>query len=185
MKSLIRVAQELQSFFEEKSWKFCFIGGLALQRWGNPRLTQDVDVTLLTGFGEEENFINTLLSKYSSRVPDPVQFAMSNRVLLLQSGQVGIDIALAGLPFEEEITRRSTLFEYLPGIFLMTCSAEDLLIMKAFANRTQDWADIESILERQRSLLDFSHVENYLKPLCELKEAPEIWVRLESLIRRR
>ena len=30
------------------------MGGVALQRWGEPRLTQDVDLTLLTGFGDEE-----------------------------------------------------------------------------------------------------------------------------------
>jgi hypothetical protein len=47
---VIRAAAELQAVCESQSWRFCFIGGLALQRWGEPRETVDVDLTLLTGF---------------------------------------------------------------------------------------------------------------------------------------
>jgi hypothetical protein len=41
-----------------RRWEFCLIGGLAVQRWGEMRTTLDVDITLLTGFGREEEFIN-------------------------------------------------------------------------------------------------------------------------------
>jgi hypothetical protein len=30
---LFAAALELQSFFEARRWRFCFIGGLAVQRW--------------------------------------------------------------------------------------------------------------------------------------------------------
>ncbi len=50
MNEVIRAAAELQAVCESQSWRFCFIGGLALQRWGEPRETVDVDLTLLTGF---------------------------------------------------------------------------------------------------------------------------------------
>jgi len=43
MRDLFRLANDIQSFCRERVWKFCFIGGLALQRWGEPRLTGDVD----------------------------------------------------------------------------------------------------------------------------------------------
>lgn len=43
-------ALELQRFFVGNKWDFSFIGGIVLQRWGEPRLTVDIDVTLLTGF---------------------------------------------------------------------------------------------------------------------------------------
>ena len=60
MIELFQVAQELQRLFRKYSWKFCFIGGLALQRWGEPRVTQDIDLTLLTGIGKEErNYYST------------------------------------------------------------------------------------------------------------------------------
>ena len=49
MNEVIRAAAELQTVCEEECCRFCFIGGLAVQRWGEPRETVDVDLTLLTG----------------------------------------------------------------------------------------------------------------------------------------
>ena len=51
-------AVEVEAFCRARGWSFCFIGGIAVQRWGTPRFTQDVDVTLLTGFGGEEAFVD-------------------------------------------------------------------------------------------------------------------------------
>ncbi len=61
MNGLYEAALEVQSFMQCRGWRFCIIGGLALQRWGEPRVTRDVDVTLLTGFGDEERYINEQL----------------------------------------------------------------------------------------------------------------------------
>ena len=71
MTPLLEAARDLQTFLTERQWKFCIIGGIALLRWGEPRFTRDVDVTLLSGFGREDEFIAPLLeSGYSGRVPD-------------------------------------------------------------------------------------------------------------------
>jgi Nucleotidyl transferase AbiEii toxin, Type IV TA system len=89
---VIRAASEVQAVCEGESWRFCFIGGLALQRWGEPRETVDVDLTLLTGFGGEEPFIAQLLQKFQSRIANAAEFARAHRVLLLRSSAgVGID----------------------------------------------------------------------------------------------
>lgn len=82
---------------------------MALQRWGQPRLTVDVDVTLLSGFGGEAEFVDRLLAEYQARIADARDFALSRRVLLLADGDVGVDIALAGLPFEEGVINRSSV----------------------------------------------------------------------------
>jgi len=63
MLEVYRAAADLQRRFQERSWRFCLIGGLALQRWGEPRETIDVDVTLLTGFGGEESFVREILER--------------------------------------------------------------------------------------------------------------------------
>lgn len=182
MKALVHLASELQAFFEEQDWGFCFIGGLALQRWGEPRLTTDVDVTLLTGFSGERGVINTITDRYCGRLPDVVEFALRNRVLLLKSNEgIGIDIALGGLPFEERMIRRSSRFAFLPAIELRTCSAEDLVVTKSFADRDRDWLDIDGILTRQEDRIEWKTVWDELTPLCELKEAPHILDRLAGL----
>ncbi len=182
MKDLFLLANELEIFLEQKKWLFCYIGGLALQRWGENRLTNDIDVTLLTGFSDEESYIDELIKKYEVRRKDARQFALQYRVLLLQSkSKIGIDISLAGMPFEKNIIKRSSKFEFLPECNLRTCSAEDLIILKSFAARPKDWLDVRGIIIRQKAKIDKKLILNELKPLVELKEEPEILDKLERL----
>jgi Nucleotidyl transferase AbiEii toxin, Type IV TA system len=187
---LLRAAAELQRFFdaqlfEAKQWRFCFIGGLALLRWGQPRFTRDLDVTLLTGFGSEERFIEPILrAGYRGRIADADEFAKRNRVLLVNSADgVPIDIVLAGLPFEATLVERASLFEFEEGCSLKTCSAEDLVVLKLFAFRARDVADVETVVTRQRGRLDWDYVEAQLMPLAELKDQPEIMAACARLRR--
>jgi len=183
MKQIVEAAKEIQDFIENLNWKFCFIGGVALQRWGRPRLTNDIDLTLLTGFGNESDFLDTLVQKYQSRIASPIDFALRNRILLLQtSNNIGIDISLGALPFEENAVARASYFTFLPNIELITCSAEDLIVMKAFADRLQDWADVENIIIKQKQL-DWNYINTELPPLAEAKYEPEIVQKLERLRR--
>ena len=180
MNALIRAAADLQSVCEAHQWRFCFIGGLAVLRWGEPRETVDVDLTLITGFGSESAFVSVLAQAFQPRIDDAEAFAQVNRVLLLRAASgVGLDIALGGLPFEELAVARSTPFTYPPDIPLRTCSAEDLIVLKAFADRPKDWVDIDGVIARQASRLDWSYVRAQLAPLAELKEAPDLLERLE------
>ena len=180
MNDVIRAAAELQEVCEEAGWRYCFIGGIAVMRWGQPRETVDADLTLFTGFGNEAPYIATLLETFAARIPDAARFAEENRVLLMKSSAgVGLDVALGGLPFEELMIERSSSFEYPPGQSLRTCSAEDLVILKAFANRAHDWADVEGIIVRQSSKLDWEYIQNQLGPLAALDESLEILRKLE------
>lgn len=175
MNALFEAAKEIQDFMSGKDWKFCIIGGLAVLRWGEPRTTQDVDITLLTGFGSEEDFARPLLEHFSARHPKALEFALEKRVVLLKaSNGKGLDISLGAFPFEEEMIARATLFEFVPGVELITCSAEDLVVLKAFAGRHKDLADVESIVVRQHKTLDKNYILRTLRPLCEIKESLEL-----------
>ena len=44
---VILAAAEVEAFCRDHGWQFCFIGGVAVQRWGMPRFTQDVNLTLM------------------------------------------------------------------------------------------------------------------------------------------
>lgn len=181
MNAVIRAAAELQDVCEGEGWRFCFIGGIAVQRWGEPRETIDVDLTLLTGFGGEERFVSVLLKRFDARIDQASQFARTKRVLLLRARSgVGLDIALGGLPFEERAVGRSSLFTFPPDVALRTCGAEDLIVLKAFADRPKAWVDVEGIIIRQSGKLDWTYVRDQLAPLVELKAAPEILVQLEK-----
>lgn len=102
-------ALELQRFCLLQEWKFCFIGGLAVQRWGEPRLTLDVDLSLLTGFGNEAAYVDALLTRFKARIPDAHAFALETRVLLLRAdNEIPLDVALAAMPFEARAVHRAT-----------------------------------------------------------------------------
>jgi hypothetical protein len=158
---------------------------LALQRWGEPRVTRDVDLTLLCPFGSEGAAADRLLAKFKPRDEGARALAMQRRVLLLWSaGGIGVDVAFGGLPFEERCVDRASDWELAPGIVLHTCSADDLVILKAFAARPRDWIDIESVLVRQRRNLDWRLILRELKPLLEIREAPESLEQLAQLRRK-
>jgi hypothetical protein len=168
---LFAAAADVQSFFSSHGWSSTVIGGLAVLRWGEPRQTRAVDLALLTGLGAEGQFVDPILERYRPRVPEARRFALAHRVVLIETTSgVPVDISLAGLPFEARVIDRSTRFDIVEGARFTTCSAEDLLVLKAFADRAQDWLDIEGVIVRQGPRLDRALVLEELRPLLELKE---------------
>ncbi|MGH8768088.1 MAG: DUF6036 family nucleotidyltransferase, partial [Burkholderiales bacterium] len=119
---------------------------------------------------------------FAGRLPDARAFALRNRVLLLRSETgVAIDVSLGTIPFEQRCVGRASKFDFGAGFRLLTCSAEDLIVMKAFASRPQDWIDVESVVVRQRRTLDWKQVFDELEPLVALREMPETLNRLQQL----
>jgi hypothetical protein len=180
---VLAAAAEVQAFCQGRGWRFCFIAGIAVQRWGTPRFTQDVDLTLLTGLGSAEKFVDALLAQFPGRLPDARAFALTRRVLLSRTpGGIDLDIALGAFPFDEAAVARATPWKVSARMTLTTCSAEDLVIHKAFAARDRDWGDAESVLVRQHGRLDLALIRQELPPLLALKDDRESCAKLERLI---
>jgi len=183
MKTVLGAALEVQRLLSQANEQFCFIGGIALQRWGEPRLTRDVDVTVLSHFGDEGPTADRLLAVLRPRIGDAREFAIRNRVLLLKSeGGIAVDVAFGGLPFEERCVGRSSEWALTPGAILRTCSAEDLIVLKAFASRPQDWLDVESVVIRLGDRLDWRLVFAELEPLAAVRGGEEMTSRLRLLL---
>ena len=176
MNKLVRAAQQVQELLTAHGIRFCFIGGFAVQRHAEPRVTRDVDVSVMTGLGNEGPVIDALMAGFAARRPDAREFALRARVLLLRNDDdIGIDATLTALPYEVEVIDRSSEFEFAPGVHLRTCSAEDLLVLKIFAGRPIDWRDVEMILRRHgRAGLDLAYVDARVAPLVEAKGEPEL-----------
>ncbi len=66
----------------------------------------------------------------------------------------------------------------------MTCSAEDLVVLKAFAGRGKDWVDVEGVVARQAERLETALVLRELRPLLELKEDVQALDRLRAILER-
>ncbi len=180
--NLIDSAARIQADWEELGLSFCFIGGFALQYWGEPRMTGDIDATVKTGFGNESAIIDKVIRTLSPRISDAANFARLHRVLLVEDSHgVPFNVSLSGLPFETRMIDRSQTVDYAPDRSVRICVASDLVILKAFAGRQQDWEDIRGILIRSPQLLDWKMIESELRVLSELKEEPAIMLQLREL----
>lgn len=181
LSELIAAAARLQSQWDSLGIRYCFIGGLAVHRWGQPRQTDDVDATVWTEFGNERPVIDRLLQGLVGRIENADQFALQNRVLLCREADgIDVDVSLAAFPYELELIDRARveLFRETP---LRVCGPSDLVVLKAFANRPHDWIDIRGVLVRSATLLDWQLIDEHLTVLAELKEEPEILNRLADL----
>jgi hypothetical protein len=179
---VIGASWEVQQKLSRAGSRFCFIGGLALQRWGEPRYTQDVDLTILCPFGEEIALARRLAELFQPRFDGAVEFTVASRVFLAQTADgTPIDIAFGAIDFELRCVDRASSFDFGGGISLLTCCAEDLIVMKVFANRDRDWPDVESIIMRRGTELDWELIERELKPLLAIQGGQPVWDRLDAL----
>jgi predicted nucleotidyltransferase len=182
---LFDAARELLHFLDSLGFTSCLIGGLVVERWGEPRLTRDVDATVLAEYGSEAAVIDAVLSRFASRRPDARAFAVANRVLTLRaSNGVDIDLSLAAFEFEREALERATPYAFEPGVALLTCSAEDLIVYKAVAARPRDIEDIKTVVSRQGRRLDAGRVRRWLRVFAELKEDPDLGRPFEDALRK-
>jgi hypothetical protein len=182
---------ELRTFLEARGWSHCLVGGLAANRWGEVRYTQDVDLAVWADIGDENQVIDGLLKEFSIRrgrfkaKSEGRLFALQYRVLLLQSkAGAPIDVALASSGFEAEMLRRAKTVAISRGRKFRTASAEDIIVMKTLAGRAHDWKDIEGIIARQRDRLDWNYIHHWLDPLLELVDLTEHGLELEVLRQR-
>jgi len=101
---------------------YAIIGGAAVQYWGEPRLTQDIDLTvpaLLDGLGA---IVHQILEQFSPRLKDAYEFALDNRVILAEtSNGYPLDVYL-GLPgYEENVIERAAKMELEAGKRISIC----------------------------------------------------------------
>ncbi|MCL6643154.1 MAG: nucleotidyltransferase [Candidatus Bipolaricaulota bacterium] len=167
--TLFEAAAEIAAFLEERSIEYVILGGLAVQHWGEPRATHDVDVTVMVPQERLEKFAQEILQRFRPRLPDALGFALRHRVLLVESASgVPIDISL-GIPgYEEEVMRRAVRVHFPTGVLLRFISAEDLIIHKCVAGRARDQEDIERILIRQKLQLDLEYIRRWLQDFAPL-----------------
>ncbi len=187
MSDLLVAAREVLQWLQEADVPACLIGGLAVQRWGEPRLTQDVDITVLAG-EREDALLEACSARFRPRVAAAVEFARTRRVLLVSaSNGVAVDLALGSISFEREVIDRGSDYDYAPEMRLRTCSAEHLIVYKAVAARPRDVADLEGIVVRQFDRLDVPLIRQWLvafRPAVEhdaVEPFERAWAKAQGL----
>lgn len=176
---------EVHQTLTELHLSYAIIGGTAVQIWGEPRYTKDLDLTVLAPIESFTEMIVQLLNRLAPRTDDALAFAHQNRVLLVQTSTgYPVDVSF-GLPgYEEQVIGRSVEVEIAPGIRVRFCSAEDLIIHKTVAGRVPDVLDIQQIIARHHQSLDLPHIRYWLGVFAELLETDEVTNRFEEAWRK-
>ena len=175
MNSREAAAWEICRFLTSLGASHAIIGGMAVQHWGEPRFTQDVDLTVSVPVNDSAEFIKQVLAHFSPRLEDALTFALRNRVLLIQAANgCPVDVSLALPGYEDELMARSITYEIAPGKPVQLCSAEDLIVHKCLAGRPQDIRDVEGIVYREGRSLDTAYIRRWLQNFADLLYKPEI-----------
>lgn len=167
--SPLTAVREVADFLESKGIPYVIIGGLAVQYWGEPRATRDVDVTVLVPEDSAEDFMQEATRRFPPRLEDAVDFARRSRMLLLRTEDgVPIDMSL-GIPgYEEAVMGRAVTVPWPGGGSIRLIGCEDLIIHKCVAGRPRDMEDVRTILERRRGRVDVAYVRKWLADFAAL-----------------
>jgi hypothetical protein len=135
---------------------YAFIGGIALNTWGVPRATFDLDLTLSSapdrfdrllrefrrgGFVVDTAFDHGFLDRIAG---------MEHIHVHLPAGPslMAVDLFLATTPFLESVVARRVGIELGRGS-IWVCTAADLILFKLLADRAKDRLDVENVLSVQ------------------------------------
>jgi len=135
------------------------IGGQAVNCWVEPRITLDVDVTVVSD-GEVvrdvvERFVAegfVILIKQdpgSASGPDFVRMRHADT-------SVELDMLVAKTEFETTVIGRAV---NAPGLPLPVATVEDLLVLKLLASRNKDWKDLYDLGKLPD--VDWAYVERW------------------------
>lgn len=153
---------------------FMVIGGAAINLWGNTRSTKDVDVSVWVADDDLEKCVHSMVAVFPARIANPVEFARTRRILLLQTpAGIDVDISLALLPFEQEAIRRAPV-KLLHGREVKVGSVTDLVILKAIAGRPQDEIDLQFLISRYGSEIDRKTLDRKIGELAQALSRPEL-----------
>lgn len=176
MIDLMNAVIEAADYFEEKNIPYAIIGGIAVQYWGEPRTTRDVDVQIYLPEEKKEVVFRDILNHFSQRLSDAFQFALTARVLLIESSNgTPIDLTLAVPGFGDFVMARRVKAQIHPDyrpVFII--SAEDLIVSKCFAGRPIDSQDVKHILKKNGNKLDLQYIRQWLADFAVFVEEFDI-----------
>lgn len=168
------------AFLEEHQIPYMVIGGLALAIWGEGRATHDADFKVIVETSLDE-FRKLVLAHFSERTTSIPAHKKSPYVLQVWAAPgLATDFLVSIFEYEKEAVRRAVTIDVF-GTSTRICTAEDLIIHKAIADREKDWLDISTILYRQQEKLDVAYIRYWLEQFATALETPEILNRFDKL----
>ena len=142
---------------------YMVIGGQAVQLYGEPRMTRDIDLTLGLGSEGLDRVVAVCGRCGLKPLPAaPAQFVRETMVLPAFDERTGIrvDFVFSATEYERQAISRSRPVE-LGGVSVRFAAVEDVVIHKLVAGRPRDLEDARGIVAKNPGL-DRGYVERWL-----------------------
>lgn len=146
MASLVETIVELERSLTRARVPHAFGGALALAfHTEEPRGTRDVDVNVFVAPEAVDEVFAALPAEVIHTGADADRVRRDGQVRLF-SGDVPIDLFFTTHAFHDTAELHVDVVPFA-GVEMPVLGATELVVFKAFFDRTKDWADIEAVLE--------------------------------------
>ena len=159
------------------------IGGQAVLVHGQPRLTQDIDITL----GVEPDRLGTVLGICGGLELDPLPeevepFVRETFVLpaLHKETRIRVDFVFSTTPYERQAIQGAVRVE-IGGSEVPFATAEDLILHKLFARRPRDLEDALGVVRRQAGKLDWAYLDRWAREFAAVPGREGMGAEIERL----
>ena len=159
---------------------FALIGGIALQGYGEPRITKDVDF-LVFGPASRWTGLRRRLEALGLKLDDRwhrTHPAADRLLYRFKQGPVRIDI-LRPADRHESGLRRRTIPSRVLGRPCPLLEPEDYILLKAKAERPQDFADAIAVARVYLDKLDYAYLRRWSIKVGRFEEIQYIVVQAE------
>ena len=180
------VLRDLEPVLARWGGRWFVFGAQAVNVWGTPRLTADVDVTVFLTPREPPAFARDMSAcGFELRVTDVEGFVARTSVLpfVHLPTRMPVDVVLAGSGLEGQFADRAIVVD-IGGIEAPVLSPEDLLVAKVLAGRPKDLEDAAGVLRARRRSLDLALVRTLLGELDEALGQSDLVASFDRLLLR-
>lgn len=147
----------------ERQLPFVVVGGQAVLLHGEPRLTQDIDITLAASPERLDDALTVCDALGLMPLPEDLREFVSETFVLPAADHatgIRVDMIFSNTEFEQSAVSRAELVQ-IAGVQVPFASAEDLLLLKLFAGRPRDVEDADGIVRRKGSALDWRYIRRW------------------------
>ncbi len=146
--SMLRDQRDLLCAFNAEGVEYLVVGGHAVNAYGVPRLTKDLDVVIRSS-GPNSVKVFRALAQFGAPIEglEPADFCSHPGDIFqigVEPNRIDILQAISGVDFDQAWERR-VFFDVEDGVTAPFLSLEDLLANKLETGRLQDMADAEHL----------------------------------------
>jgi len=164
--TILQALSKAVLFFQRHRIPYALIGAMALNMYGRPRTTLDIDFLVLL---DEKGVDNINDKAASDNILIDKEWIKSNPMLSkshvrLSIDEITIDLMLPGDDHDKQALKRRKK-KKINSKMIWIITPEDLILQKLKVGRPRDFEDALTILERLSGKLDIQYLERLAKRL--------------------